>query len=183
MTTVFLICAIFGGTLFVCQLILAALGIGDHHDLSVDHDVSHGGGVGFWGLLSFRAIVSALTVFGLSGMASFKAGLASPFPVLIAAAAGVVMFAGVIWIMRTMGKFTDDGTSHIENARGATGIVYLPIPGDQQGPGKVHLELQNRTVELKAVTHKAALETGTKIVVIDVIAPDTVEVIAVPLSR
>lgn len=185
MTNVYLICALVGGTLFVCQLLLAAVGIGDHHDISIDHDTnfSHGGGAGFWHLFSFRAIVSALTVFGLAGMASHTAKLAQPMPPLIAAASAMAVALLVGFVMRSMNKLAADGTSDIQNTRGATGTVYLPVPGKNAGLGKVQLDVQNRTLELQAVTFDQALETGTKIVVVDVVAPDTVEVIAVPQMR
>src|SRR5262245_13360614 len=36
--TVYLTCALAGGTLLVCQVVLGLLGFGDHHDVGTDHD-------------------------------------------------------------------------------------------------------------------------------------------------
>jgi membrane protein implicated in regulation of membrane protease activity len=190
MTTLFLICAVAGGTLLVCQLVMMLLGFGNHHDVAADHggDLSHdlhsGGGdhqaSAFWSLLSIRALVPAVTIFGLAGMAGQKANLPAPLTLGIALAVAVVLASAITWLMRSIYRLQDDGTARIEQARGATGTVYVSIPGESKGPGKVQLELQNRLIEFQAVTPKSALETGTRIVVVDVVDPETVEVIAVP---
>ena len=74
MTTVFLVCAIVGGTLLVCQFVLTLIGLGGAHgdmDFHMPHDVggelghSHGGDVDhgdgeyhgsswLFGVISFR---------------------------------------------------------------------------------------------------------------------------------
>jgi hypothetical protein len=41
----------------------------------------------------------------------------------------------------------------------------------------VTLSLQNRTVEYRAVTPAGALPTGTRVTVVAVVGPDTVEVV------
>jgi hypothetical protein len=182
MATLFLICAVAGGTLFVCQFVMLLLGVG-HHDMHFDHhhDLGHGDGASvIWGVLSARAIVVGVTFFGLAGMAAQEAKLAAALTVPIATAVGFVGALAVAWLMRSVLKLEDDGTTRIERAKGATGTVYISIPAENKGPGKVQLEMQNRIVELAAVTPKSALETGTKVVVVDVVDPDTVEVIAVP---
>jgi hypothetical protein len=79
--------------------------------------------------------------------------------------------------MRTLHRLKADGTVRIERAVGQPGTVYLSIPGQKAGMGKVTLRLQNRTVECQAVTPNQPLATGSKIVVTAVLGPDTVEVV------
>jgi hypothetical protein len=43
------------------------------------------------------------------------------------------------------------------------------------------LTLQDRIVEFQAVTPAEALPTGADVTVVDVVSPDTVEVVATPL--
>ena len=57
------------------------------------------------------------------------------------------------------------------HAVGQTGTVYLRVPGKGAGPGKVTLNLQNRTVELEAFTAADELPTGTPIRVVAVLGP------------
>jgi hypothetical protein len=78
MEPVFLICAGLGGTLLVCQFLLGLLGLGHHdfggqdhgfeHDHDQGHDASDEHQSWFVGILTFRALVAALTFFGLGGM-------------------------------------------------------------------------------------------------------------------
>src|SRR5437016_912426 len=83
--TFFLVCAIVGGTLLLCQFLMSLIGFGDHHDACGDHDFHDAGGhdahgdhadhgdqaghhTWFVGVLTFRSIVAAITFFGLGGL-------------------------------------------------------------------------------------------------------------------
>src|SRR5262249_56274826 len=101
METLYLTCAIVSGTLLVCQFVLSLLGFGEHHgvdghdgdfhgtdhDHAVDHDHDHPASW-FVGVLTFRTMVAALTVFGLAGMAGHARGWDHPLHLLVALAAG-----------------------------------------------------------------------------------------------
>jgi membrane protein implicated in regulation of membrane protease activity len=189
---VYLTCAIVGGTLLVCQFLLGLLGLGDHHDAAGDHDVhdagshdAHGGhgdhdahNSWFVGVLTFRSLVAALTFFGLAGLAAtvnFNQELPLSLVIALAAAAGALF--GVAYLMRSLHRLKADGTVRIERAVGQSGTVYLTIPAQKAGVGKVTVTLQNRTQEYQAVTPHQQLPTGSKIRVTAVIGPDTVEVV------
>ncbi len=180
MWNVYLICAAAGGTVFVLQLILTLVGGGDHdfdgHDGSsvTDHDAH------FWGIFGLRAIVAGVTAFGLGGLLVKSAGGTTLVSAPVAIGSFFAAALLVAGLLRMMGKFSSDGTAHIEQAVGRTGVVYVNIPADKQGPGKVHLQLQNRTVEVEAITYGNALETGTRVVVTSVIGSNMVEVVAAP---
>jgi hypothetical protein len=197
--TIYLSCAIAGGTLLVCQFLLGLIGLGDHHDAGGDHDLgadhevhgadghdahaSHGSHESqhSWliGVLTFRSIVAAVTFFGLAGLASTVNLQHEPQVSLgIALAAAVAALFGVAYLMRMLHRLRSDGTVRIERAIGHGGTVYLTIPGQRAGVGKVTLSLQNRTVEYQALTPHQQLPTGSKVVVTAVLGPDTVEVAA-----
>ena len=202
MTTLFLACALFGGTLLICQTVLTLIGMSGDHDFSHDgggHDVGHdlGGhdassdadGTGhdaassthhdatwFFGIVTFRTVVAALTFFGLAGMAAHSSDL-SPVPSLaIGVMAGFAAMYGVHWMMRQISRLKADGSVRIDNAVGMTGTVYLRIPGHLGGAGKIQLNLQNRTVELSAWTDRSEIPTGATVLVTRVVGPDSVEV-------
>jgi membrane protein implicated in regulation of membrane protease activity len=187
--TLYLLCAVAGGTLLLCQFLLGLLGFGHDHDTGDDvhadgHDThgdpgdhdTHGGW--FVGVLTFRSMVSAMTIFGLAGLtAGLNLQHEPPVAFAIALVAGGATLFAVAWLMRTLHRLKADGTVRIERAVGANGTVYVTIPGEKAGVGKVTLSLQDRTVEYQAVTpHQQPLPTGAKIVVTAVIGPDTVEV-------
>jgi hypothetical protein len=187
MTWLFLICAIVGGTVLVCQFVLTLVGLGgDHgfdgsHDVSTDagHDISadgtghdaHGNHGSSWlfGVISFRTLVAAAAFFGLVGLAAESAGQGPGPTLLLATAAGIGAMYGVHWIVRTMGRLGEDGTIRIHAALGQEGTVYIPIPAAKTQAGKIQLRLQNRLVEYEAVTSGPdRLATGTKVRVVGI---------------
>jgi hypothetical protein len=193
--TIYLTCAIVGGTLLVCQFLIGLLGFG-HHDTGTDHDLgggdhdfhgadhhdAHGGHDGshswFIGMLTFRSVVAAVTFFGLAGLAAtVNFQLRPQVSLAVALGAGAGALFGVAYLMRMLHRLKSDGTVRIERALGQSGTVYLSIPGQKAGVGKVTLTLQNRTVEYQALTPQGPLPTGSKIVVTAVLGPDTVEVV------
>jgi hypothetical protein len=188
---------VLGGTVLVCQFVMTLTGLGGDHDLAGDHDVGHEldhdhtqgdahehGSSWFIGVLTFRTIVAALTFFGLAG----KFGMASDYSptqtLLIAIAAGVAALFLVAWMMQALVRMKSEGTIRIERAVGASGTVYLTVPANKSGTGKVTLTVQERTMEYQAVTSEQnELPTGAKVVAVAVIGPGTVEVAPVPVGQ
>ena len=96
--------------------------------------------------------------------------------ILSAIAAGVAAMYAVFGIMKLLYGMRSEGTVRMRRAVGAEGNVYVPIPGQRAGTGKIQLNLQNRTMEYLAVTAGDPLPTGARIVVVDLIDSDCVEV-------
>jgi hypothetical protein len=187
MQTFFLTCAILGGGILVLQLLLGVLGIVHDgidapHAPDGSHDLTSEASEGL-NLLSVRALSAGLGFFGVGGMAGLGTGLGLLAAVPLGIALGLSAMVGTAMITRWMLRLEDDGSVSIHGAVGATGTVYLAIPGDRKGAGKVLLTLQNRTVEYQAVTSRDALPTGAPILVVDVVGPDTVDVVPDPITK
>ena len=201
MDTLFLVCAIVGGTLIACQFLLGLLGLAGDHDVGdhggLDHgDADHGGadhlagqeagahehgasGHGsswFLSMLTLRTVSAAAAFFGLTGLAAHHAGMDDVPTTALAAGAGAAAFCLVGWLMRFLHRLNVDGTARIERAVGCRGSVYLRVPGAKAGLGKVHVSVVNRLLEYQAVTAQHDLPAGAPIVVVGIVGPDTVEV-------
>lgn len=173
MNTFFLTCAVTGLAVLVLQLVLGAIGVGHDTAAGPGDAALHGG----MDLLSVRALAAGLAAFGAGGLLGLQTPFGTAAGLVLGSVLGVSAAAAVAWIMRSMLKLEADGTLMLENAIGATAHVYLGIPASRAGSGKVHVVVQGRTVELRAVTaHVAPLATGTAVIVIDIIGPDAVEV-------
>ena len=194
LTTFFLICAVVGGTVLICQFVLTLVGLGGEHmgmdaghDFhgDVGHDVHVGGAHGaessghdasgshgsswLFAVISFRTLVAAATFFGLAGLAAKSAGQGMGVQLLLGGLAGVAAMYGVHWMVRTMGTLGEDGTVRVRQALGMEGTVYIPIPAAKAQAGKIQLKLQNRLVEYEAVTSgPTKLATGTKVRVVGI---------------
>lgn len=199
-TIIYSVSAVLGGTLLGCQFLMTLLGLGhdlpgdlpddvphdfhfDHggfdHDTAQGHDSPHHES-SFLRLLTFRTVVAATTFFGLAGLAGNSAELPGELTLVVALAAGAAAMYCVHWLMQSLKQLKSDGTARIERAVGRAGTVYLRIPAHKSGPGKIQINVQNRTMEYEAMTAHEPLPVGSKVVVVNVLGPDTVEVEAVP---
>jgi hypothetical protein len=134
----------------------------------------------FFVKLTFQTVVAALTFFGLAGMAATTSGMTAPTTVITAVIAGVAALYIVYWLMELLHRFNSDGNIKVKNAVGHKGTVYVSIPAEGRGAGKILLNLQNRTVELQAKTTEVqTLAPGTAIVVLNILGPGVVEVASV----
>ena len=153
---------------------------GDHAGdaTAADHggQTAHHGTTWLFGILSFRTIVAALAFFGLAGLAAESAEASASTTLLVAIAGGAAAMVAVYWMMRGLQELRAEGTVRIQRAVGQYGAVYLRIPANGAGNGKIQLNLQNRTMEYLAVTSGPELPTGTKVVVVGVVNPTTLEV-------
>jgi hypothetical protein len=184
METLFLVCAGAGGAFLVLQVLAGALGIGGdhadagHHDFGHHTEAGHDHGDGNWflGLLTFRSVCAAVAFFGLGGLTAGYYGLPDTARMAAAALSGFAALYLVATLMKMLYRLKADGAVRIGHAVGRTGTVYLRVPGQKAGPGKVTLNLQNRTVELEAFTAADELPTGTPVRVVAVLGPSSVEV-------
>ncbi|MBM4091493.1 MAG: hypothetical protein FJ276_19015 [Planctomycetes bacterium] len=204
MWTLFFVCAVLGGSVFIVQFVLSLVGFGGHDgmgdvpgsvdvpgDVDFSGDLGHVGHVGgdvstdtdvhgstwLFGVISFRTVVAALTFFGLAGMASSDAQLSPPISLLIAMAAGALAMYSVHYLMQALFRMRHDGTAHIERTVGQRATVYIPIPGKDAGTGKVQMRTQGRIMEYAARTQAIErLATGTVVRVTGVLSPMTLEV-------
>lgn len=72
-----------------------------------------------------------------------------------------------------MSRMEQSGTINMANAVGCKGNVYLKIPGEKQGEGKVQISIQGAIREFDALTAGEELETGAPIRVVEVINDNT----------
>ncbi len=196
MTFLLLLCAVVGGTILLCQVVLTLLGmtgdaldldLGSEADLDADFSgdlpggevhagLGHFGSNWLFGVLSFRTVVAAVTFFGLAGLAAQSTGASPATVLLVAFGGGAAALYGVYWLMLALYGLRSEGTVRIHRTLGREAVVYLAIPARNAGAGKIHINLQNRTMEYRAVTSGDAIPTGARVVVANVFASDTLEV-------
>lgn len=152
---------------------------GDHHTsagTAADGQL-HPDSTWLFGVVTFRTLVSAAAFFGLAGMAALRSGFSGSSSLILAAASGLAAMYVTYWSMRAIAGLASSGNERIGNAVGRFATVYIPVPADQQGAGKVQLSMQNRIVEFLAVTDESdRLPTGLKVEVVGVVGSDTVAV-------
>jgi hypothetical protein len=174
METVYQISAGIGGAVLLLQmlLLLFAGGADDFEGAEVDLDHDDGS----VGLLSTRAIASFLAFFGLTGWYGVVEDWSASITVFTAFAAGASMMFIVAWLMAQLRKLYSEGNLKSENAIGKSAIVYLKVPGEHSGLGKITVTVQGRTAEYQAQTAGPEIPTGHVVHVVGRASNDVFEV-------
>lgn len=171
LNTIYLVCAVAGGTILVLRIILMMIGIdqGDAPDVSVEADVSVDGVGAGLNFLSLQSIAGFFTMFGLVGLGLLEINVHPLWSMVGALAAGVftAWVTGMIFLQ--MRRLQSEGTLVISNAVGQVGTVYLTIP--EKGSGVITVSVQGAQRTLDAVSeHGQRIPTGSMVRVVAVAA-------------
>lgn len=174
--TVYMGCAAVGGTVLAIQFVLLLFG-GDAHDgdAGVDH---HEGDSDSLGFLSVRAVAAFLTFFGLTGWWGTDAGWGTGTALFASLGAGAAMMGVVAWLFSLQRKLYSEGNVDPANAVGQCGRVYLRIPANHAGKGKITVSVQGRSKQYEATTAGPELPTGCEVRVLRMTTPTSFEVAA-----
>lgn len=128
-------------------------------------------------LFTLRGVVAFLAVCGWGGLWLLRMGM-HPIPaVFLGIAMGFWAMLLMALFLRVALKLQHDGTMDFRNALGKAGSVYLTIPANRAGTGKVHIVVQDQLQELDAVTDETGpLPTGTEVVVVGLSGGNTLVV-------
>lgn len=174
---IFYTIAIPATVIMVIQSLMMFLGMG------FDSDTDGAGGIGDdvdgtsdgLSLITVRGMVAFFAVGGWTGIVVLSYGAQSAVAIIISFIAGLIALFVVAWLFKLAMKLQDSGNLNTENAIGKNARVYIPIPSNKAGYGKVTLVVQDRYIELDAMTTESRdLKTGEIVKVIELIDNQTV---------
>lgn len=176
-------CALVASTVFLVQMVLTMLGM-DGHDVDVDFDTADFGDMdsdtmdmgGAVSLFSIRNMVNFFVGFGWAGI-SFNSLIPSPLLLVLVSVAVGCLFVWVFFLIKKqMKRFEANGAFDIKNCQGRTANVYLRIPGENAGKGKVQISVNGAFHEVDALTNGEAIASGQKVRVVEIIDGETLRV-------
>ena len=159
------------------QLLLMIFGFGfGTPDADADSCDSPANGAGTYGnsalfkVFTIRGIVAFFALGGWAGLAALAAGIPILWSIQIALIAGVAALILASVAIRLALKMQDSGNLDLNNALSLPAQVYITIPASRSNTGKVTMLLQERFVELDAVTDsETALSPNTNVEVVGVV--------------
>lgn len=120
-------------------------------------------------LFTLQGIMTFLCVFGWTGIICTSLGLHVAIAIIIALVLGFLAMLGVAKVLQLTRRLTQDGSIDVRRLLGEKGRVYIPIPANESGEGKVTIAAGERFIELSAVTdEQETIPTGTQVRIIDV---------------
>lgn len=157
--------------IFVIQTVMTFLGLGDH-DADFDLDTSDGSfdADPSMNLLTFRNLVNFCLGFGWTAVLMHEKIQSNALLIIISVIVGVLLVTAVMWIFKWLSGMQQTGNIDVhKSAIGCEGKVYLTIPGERKGEGKVQITINNAVREYDAVTDGETIPTGKAIKVTEVI--------------
>ena len=175
---VYWIIAVAASTVLAIQLIIACASGFEFHMGSMGSDLgSHGGDAGHHGdmgmphfqLLTIRSIVAFFSLFGWTGLAFYHQNLPLWAVILLSILCGFIMMVLTAAIFYGLYKLQSDGNVHYDTAKGLNATVYLKIPAIGQGKGLIRVVLQEKTLDMDAVTTDSSeIPTGANVLIKEV---------------
>lgn len=168
---VFWVCAIAASLFFAVQLILLLIGI-DDVDMDVD-TLDLGGG---FSLLTIKNVIHFFLGFGWAGASLWDVIDNRILLSIVALLAGVVMVVIFVALFRALMRLETSGNYDPKDCVGTVADVYIPVPAEKGGKGKVQLSIKGSVKEFDALTAGERLATGTKVRIVELIDSSTVVV-------
>ena len=143
---------------------------GTEHNINYCNDPTHdhfGGHGSHLKLFTIRGIVAFFAIGGWAGLAAMAGDVPEFWAVQIAIVAGAAAMLFAAYSIKFIVKMQSDGTIRQQNALGSMATVYMTIPPSRKNTGKINLVVQDRFVELDAVTDsEEALKANTEVKVV-----------------
>lgn len=143
---------------------------------SADFDGDLDGGDTPFQLFSFRNLINFALGFGWTGVTCYDLFENKNMVVVLALVVGAAFVAMFFIMMRLVMRLAEDNTVKPEMLVGKTGQVYLSVPAEKSGAGKVQVSVKGSVQEINAVTSGERIETGTMVRIVSLLNTSLVEV-------
>ena len=145
----------------------------DHSSINFENTSNHSGTHNYdvhgLRLFTVRGIMAFLMMGSWVGFLMSRAGVSNIIATICAFISGVISLIFMAKIMQMLMTLQEDGTTNVKNALGQIGQVYIRIPADEKGMGKVNVTVQEKLCEFDAVTEKGEIiKTGEMVYITDI---------------
>lgn len=170
--------ALFATGVFIVQMVLTFIGIGDVDSGDASFDIGDGNGDtmdtgGALQLFSMRNIVNFLLGIGWGGVCLSSSIHNSFLLALAALLTGCVFVGAFVLLYKQLMKLEHNGSFDINECVGQVADVYLRIPANREGEGKIQFSFHGSVQELPAITNGEQIASGAKVRILEVIGGHT----------
>jgi len=166
--------AIVASIIFSIQTLISLVGgdVFDNVDTNADIDTStdsdsHLGGVSHF--FSVRNLVNFLLGAGWGGVCFYSTITSKVLLALVAVLFGLIFVLIFFGLVKILLKLSKDNTFHLDETLNKTADVYIPIPENRLGNGKIQISVRGSFHEIDAITAGDKITTGSKVRVIKII--------------
>ena len=169
--------AIASSLIFIIETVLTFIGADVEMDMDTDFDMPDGGFEGdpSMNLYTFRNLVNFLLGMSWTAILLQEQIASKALLMIISFAVGALLVFAVMMLFKGLSKMQQRGNIDVyRSAVGCSGRVYLTVPAERKGAGKVQININNAVREYDALTDSEDdLKTGTSIKVTEVLDTNT----------
>lgn len=155
--------AIFVSLVFIIQMAITFIG------LSADTDLDDSSGLedadGIMEYFTVRNAINFLLGFSWTGVCLFSVIENKVFLTFVAVMVGLAFVSAYFYLLQQVRKLEEDNTFNVYQILGSEAEVYLKIPGQNSGTGKIMVSYKGSLRELNAVTEDGSIPTGEKVLI------------------
>lgn len=152
--------ALISSLIFSIQTIMTFAGAGDADGVNADFDGDLTHTDAPFQMFTLRNLVNFMLGFGWTGIAFYNSISSKAFLIALAVLMGVVFVSLFFIVVKQLLKLTEDNTLDIHQLVHKTGEVYLFIPAQMAGRGKVQISHKGSNRELDAMTFGEGIPSG-----------------------
>lgn len=152
--------------IFIIQTIMTFAGMDSSDGVEADFNSDLSDTDAPFQLFSFRNLINFLMGFSWGGISFYKYFDNKIILSAIAVMIGLAFVGMFFLIIKQIQKLAEDNTFKINDTVNLSATVYLSIPGEKKGKGKIQVSVKGSTHELDAMTEGEKIETGAVVKII-----------------
>ncbi len=173
--------ALITSIIFIIQMVMTFIGMDASDGMSADFDGNlDNDSPGH--IFSFRNFVNFFLGYGWAAVCFYTTIHSTFWLNLISVLIGLLFVAVFFFLIIQITKLAADKTFKISDTVGKTADVYLVIPGEMKGKGKIQVSVGGAYHEIAAMTEGDKIPTGAKAKVTKIIDNQTVMVSSINLN-
>lgn len=154
--------------IFIIQTIMTFIGADSSDGLDADFDGDLSGTHAPFQLFSLRNLINFLLGFSWTGISFYSTIANKSILIIISLAVGFLFVYFFFVIIRQVQKLAEDNSFNITNTLNKSAEVYLTIPENKKGKGKIMISVNGAFHELEAMTENDKILSGSVVKVVKI---------------
>ena len=152
--------------IFIFQTVMTFIGVDSSDGLDADFDGDLNGAEAPFQLFSLRNLINFLLGFSWTGISFYTIISNQLFLIILSLAIGILFVYLFFIIIKQVQKLAEDNSFKISTTLNKTAEVYLTIPENKSGKGKIMISVKGAFHELEAMTEMEKIPSGTVVKVV-----------------
>ncbi|MBK7691689.1 MAG: NfeD family protein [Bacteroidetes bacterium] len=161
--------AIPASLIFIIQTVMTFMGADASDGIDADFNGDLNGSDAPFQLFSLRNLINFLMGFGWTGISFYTSISNKALLIGLALAIGILFVFFFFMIIKQVQKLAENNSFDITNTLHKTADVYLTIPENKKGKGKVMISINGSFHELDAMTEGDKIQTGTVVKIVKLV--------------